>query len=91
MQILSIKPVANSGGGAVKAIATFDLALSEDVRVYGLRLMRGPDGRYLTYAPNGNGGRRLATFSPTLATAITQTAVHSFERQATADGSTSKN
>ncbi|MBD9636101.1 hypothetical protein IB277_07310 [Ensifer sp. ENS07] len=91
MKVLSIKPAANSGGGTVKAIATFDLALSEDVRVYGLRLMRGPDGRYLTYAPNGNGGRLLATFSPALAAQITTAAINELERQATANGTTSKN
>ena len=91
MKVLSLKPAANSGGGSVKVVATFDLELSDSVRLYGLRLMRGPDGRYLTYAPNGNGGRRLATFSPALASEITTAAINELEGQVTADGTTSKN
>ncbi|RDL51817.1 hypothetical protein BLJAPNOD_02959 [Ensifer sp. M14] len=91
MQVLNLKPAANSGGGAMKLIAQFDLVLSDDVRVYGLKLMQTPSGQHIVSAPNGNGGRRLATFSPTLATAITQAAICEIKGHDTADGTTSKN
>lgn len=91
MRILDLQPVASHGGGAVKLVATFDLELSDDIKMYALRLMRAGDGRHLTYAPNGNGGRRLATFSPALAAQITKAAVNQLEGQVTADGATSEN
>lgn len=79
MRILSLSPVAKPGGGSVKLIAEFDLELSSVVRLYGLRLMETPDRRRIIYAPNGNGGRRLATFSPELATEITKAAIDKLE------------
>lgn len=91
MQILDIKPVANSGGGAVKLLATFDLQLTDEIRMHGLRLMEAPGGRRLVYAPNGNGGRRLATFSPALAATITEAATAKMKGHDTADGTTSQN
>lgn len=75
----------------MKLVATFDLELSNEVRIYGLKLMERPDGRRLSYAPNGNGGRRLATFSSALASEITTAAINELEGQVTADGTTSKN
>jgi hypothetical protein len=89
MKILDIKPVADRGGGT-RTLALFDLELNSDTRLYGLKLMEAPDGRRIVYAPNGNGGRRLATFSPELAAEITKTATAKLERQATAHGADSK-
>lgn len=91
MRILSICPVANSGGGTMRLVAYFDLELSSDVKIYGLKLMETPDGRRVSYAPNGNGGRRLATFSPALAATITKAATVKLRGQDTADGTTSEN
>jgi len=88
---LDLQPVASRGGGTMRLVASFDLELSSEVRIYGLRLMQAPGGRHVTYAPNGNGGRRLATFSPALATAITEAAINELEGHVTADGTTSKN
>ncbi|KQV33125.1 hypothetical protein ASE37_18865 [Rhizobium sp. Root268] len=86
MRVTALQPVANSGGGSVKVVATFDLQLNDDVRLFGLRLMEAPGGKRLIYAANANGGRRTATFSPSLATAITASALTELERHATADG-----
>lgn len=87
MRITSIASSSDGGGGAVREIARFDLQLSHDVKLYGLRLMRAPDGRYLTYAPS-SGGRRFATFAPSLVDSITAAAVSSFNDmgQMTANG-----
>jgi hypothetical protein len=90
MQILNIEPAARTGSGAMRLIAHFDLELSSDVKIYGLKLMEAPGGRRLSYAPNGNGGRRLASFSPALATAITAAATAKLRRHATANGTTSE-
>lgn len=91
MKVLDIKPVANSGGGSVRAVAVFDLQLTDEIRMHGLKLMEAPGGRRIVYAPSGNGGRRLATFSPALAAAITDAATAKMRGQDTADGTTSKN
>lgn len=76
MKILSIRP-APPGSGAVREIARFDLQLSDDVRLYGLRLMQTTEGRHLTYAPS-SGGRRFATFAPSLVDTITAAAISEF-------------
>jgi len=74
MKILDLRPSSFDGGGAVREMARFDLALSDEVRLYGLRLMQTPNGRHLTYAPS-SGGRRFATFAPSLVDSITAAAV----------------
>jgi hypothetical protein len=74
MHILSITPSHSDGGGGVREIARFDLQLSDDVKLYGMRLMQTPAGRHLTYAPS-SGGRRFATFAPALVEDITVSAV----------------
>ncbi|MDX0555560.1 hypothetical protein GOL37_27440 [Sinorhizobium medicae] len=91
MRILDIKPAANPGGGQVRLIANFDLELDDNVRMYDLKLMETFDGRRLVYSPNGNGGRRLATFSPAIATAITEAATAKLRGHVTANGTTSQN
>jgi hypothetical protein len=52
--------------------------------------METPDGRRIVYAPNGNGGRRLATFSPELAAEITKAATEKLEGHDIANGSNSE-
>jgi hypothetical protein len=73
LKILSIAPSFYGGSGSVREIARFDLQLSDDVKLYGLRLMETPEGRHLTYAPS-SGGRRFATFAPSLVDDITASA-----------------
>ncbi|WP_421579484.1 hypothetical protein [Shinella sp. M31] len=85
MKILDLKPASGNGGGAVKLMATFDLELSQDVRLFGLRLMEAADSRRLIYAANANGGRRTATFSPALAQAITLAATQHLKGHETAN------
>jgi hypothetical protein len=90
MRVLNLQPVADRGGGAVKLVANFDLHLDETVRMFGLKLMQAPDGRRLVFAPNANGGRRLATFAPALAAVITKEATLELERHFTAHGTNSE-
>lgn len=74
MKILAIRPAPPGSG---KAFAHFDMALTDDVRLYGLRLIETDDGRFLTYAPNSH-GQRVATFTPTLANEISRAASAAF-------------
>ncbi|HEY0220390.1 MAG TPA: hypothetical protein VGC26_11600 [Afipia sp.] len=87
MKILSIRPSPPGGSGSVREIARFDLQLSDDLKLYGLRLMQTREGRHLTYAPS-SGGRRFATFAPALVDDITTAAISTFNNmgQVTADG-----
>ncbi|RZI54748.1 MAG: hypothetical protein EOP12_01255 [Pseudomonas sp.] len=71
-------------------LATFDLALDENVRFYGMRLLRSPDGGHVTYAPTAIGGRRSATFARSLAEAITKQALTIYSEHVTANGATSQ-
>ena len=86
MRISNLQPAANPGGGTVRLVATFDLELDHNLRIFSLRLMETAEGRRLVYAPNGNGGRRLATFSPDLAAQITRAATEKFEGHVIANG-----
>lgn len=74
MRILSIQPAIDRGGGSFRDVATFDLELSDEVRLCRLRLLRAPDGKHLTYAPVAS-GKRCMTFHPTIARKITELAV----------------
>ncbi len=73
MRVLSLTPAADPGGGSLKLAATFDLQISDTVRLYGLRLLEAPDGRRIVYAAQA-GSRRTATFDPLLAERITNMA-----------------
>ncbi|WP_245428248.1 hypothetical protein [Rhizobium phaseoli] len=84
MHILSMQPVAKPGGGSLKLLATFDLELSEMVRLYGVRLFSAPDGRRIVYAAQA-GSRRTATFDPRLAEQITNLASQSYREALTAN------
>lgn len=86
MRILDLQPVSGNGDRATRLVATFDLELDDSVRMFGLKLMETPDGRRLTYAPSANGGRRTATFSPSMAAQITAAATTKLEGHETADG-----
>jgi hypothetical protein len=88
MDVLNIEPVADRGGGGMRILAHFDLQLSDDVRMYGLRLLEAPDGNRITYAPQ-SGSRRSATFARQLAERITAAASISLEA-VTANGPTSE-
>ncbi|MET4278715.1 MULTISPECIES: hypothetical protein [unclassified Bradyrhizobium] len=88
MKITFITPSPFDGGGGMREIARFDLQLSDEVRLYGLRLMQTREGRRLTYAPS-SGGRRFATFAPALVDTITAAAISAFNDMGhvTANGS----
>lgn len=70
MRILSIHPASPGTDG--RAIAHFDVELTPDLRLCGLRLVES-NGRFLTYAAN-NHGRPTATFSRHLATELSRAA-----------------
>ncbi|QIG68356.1 hypothetical protein EVB74_022 [Rhizobium phage RHph_Y3_56_1] len=84
MRILALKPIADPGGGTMKLVATFDLQLTDTVRLYGLRLLQTPDGRRIVYAAQA-GSRRTATFDPRLAEQITDLASQSYREALTAN------
>ncbi|MER8743864.1 hypothetical protein NKH54_12340 [Mesorhizobium sp. M1004] len=70
MQILSIRP---EPPGAGSVVARFDLELSDQLRMFGLRLVKKPDGHRAIYAPN-SGGVRVVTFGATLVQEIANAA-----------------
>ncbi|MDL2409969.1 hypothetical protein PY650_31005 [Rhizobium calliandrae] len=77
MEILDFKLIDEHSGGH-RAVACFDLKLTDEVRLYGLRLLRMRDGRLLTFAPQ-SGYRRVATFAAPLAARITRLAADQLE------------
>ncbi|TWF49637.1 hypothetical protein [Neorhizobium alkalisoli] len=91
MKIENLQPAAHPGGGTMALVATFDLQITGDVRICGMRLLRAPDGRMLTYAPTAVGGRRSVTFSPATTAAITEAASQQFMERVTAYVSTTTN
>ena len=78
MNITSLTPIFDNRPGKLKTLAHFDLQLSPDVRIYGMRLLEDSRGRRLSYPPS-SGGRRFATFDSALAEAITNAAVKVYE------------
>lgn len=76
MQILTMKLIDEPTHGH-RAIAAFDLQLTDDCRLYGLRLLRMRDGNILTFAPQ-SGSRRVATFAAPLAERITKLATDEY-------------
>ena len=77
MKISNLEPAADRGSG-MRTLAYFDLELSEEVRLYGLRLLEAPDGNRVTYAAQ-SGSRRSATFARSLAEKITKLASYELE------------
>ncbi|OWK24148.1 hypothetical protein AJ87_24355 [Rhizobium yanglingense] len=86
MKILTFSPAVNPGGGSMKVVANFDLQLTSDIAVYGMRLLRAPNGDHISYAPTALGGRRSVTFARPLAEAITATALKTLMELDTANG-----
>lgn len=82
MQIQNLEPVADRGGG-VKLLALFDLQLTPEVRMHGMKLLQSPDGKCITYAAQ-SGPRRTATFARSLAERITAAALKSYLEATTA-------
>lgn len=78
MRIVYMNPVSDDRGRNV-CVATIDIELNEDVRLYGLRLLRMEDGEFRVYAPQA-GKRRTATFSHEMVRRITELAVERWER-----------
>jgi hypothetical protein len=76
MKILYCHPTGETG--RKDCIAFVDVEVSKDLRLYGLRLVRKPDGAHFLYAPRA-GQRRVATFSKPMAQALTDMAVEAFE------------
>ena len=70
MHILSIRPAPPGTG---RTVALFDIAVTDELRLYDVRLIETEDGRHLSYAPNSH-GRRTATFAPNLANEISRAA-----------------
>jgi len=76
MRILYTHPLKS--GKDRDAVAFVDVELNEHVRLYGLRLVRQPDGQHRLYAPQA-GQRRTATFSEPMAARLTALAVEALE------------
>lgn len=75
MHILSIRP---EPPGAGSVVARFDLELSDQLRMFGLRLIKKPDGHRAIYAPN-SGGVRVVTFGAALVQEIANAAEAAIE------------
>ena len=84
MRITRLDQVHIVTSGSMRTIAYFDVELSPEIKLYGMRLLEAPSGKRISYAPS-SGGRRFATFAPDLAASITDAAIKSYERQATAN------
>lgn len=78
MQILKMEPERRRTSGGFETIAIFDVQLSDDVRLYGVRMVKKPDGGIITWAPS-SGGRRFATFSTDLAIRLAKAATEFYE------------
>ncbi|RWN72282.1 MAG: hypothetical protein EOS04_35690 [Mesorhizobium sp.] len=76
MKILNIRRPKAPG-----AEARFDIALTDQIRLFGLALTKNADGAWRTYAPR-NSGVRVASFHPALADLITRAAVAALEGEA---------
>jgi len=76
MKILYCHPTGERG--AKDCVAFVDVELNEHIRLYGLRLVRQPDGAHFLFAPQ-SGPRRTATFSKPLAERLTVLALEALE------------
>ncbi|WP_337267117.1 hypothetical protein [Oryzifoliimicrobium ureilyticus] len=79
MKILYTHPTNETGDRA--CVAFVDVELNEHIRLYGLRLVRQPDGNHFLFAPQA-GHRRSATFSKPLAERLTALALEALKRAA---------
>jgi hypothetical protein len=76
MKILYCHPTRETGKR--DCIAFVDVELNEHIRLYGLRLVKQPDGNHMLYAPQA-GQRRVATFSAPMAQRLTDLALEAME------------
>ncbi|WP_077962405.1 hypothetical protein [Ensifer adhaerens] len=76
MKVLYAHPTGETGQRG--CVAFIDIQMNADIRMYGLRLVRQPDGRFTIYAPQF-GRRQAATFSKPLAERLTELAVEALE------------
>ncbi|TGT55112.1 hypothetical protein [Mesorhizobium sp. M8A.F.Ca.ET.167.01.1.1] len=77
MQILRITPEPPGNGNV---IARFDIALNDDIRLFGLRITERTAGGYSIYGPNAHGGRTV-TFSYNLVDQMARAALAALEEQ----------
>jgi hypothetical protein len=70
------------GDAGTKLLAKFDVELTDEIRLYNMKLIENHAGRRLTYA-SSSGGQRNATFSIELNEKITHAAVAAFEGRET--------
>lgn len=72
MRVLYCHPTREAGERA--CVAFVDFEINENLRLYGIRLIRQPDGRHTLSAPQC-GKRQSATFGRHLAERLTSLAV----------------
>ena len=77
MQILNLAGTDDNRPG-VRESARFDLQITADCRIYGVRLMEAPDGHRFVYGPAAR-GQRAATFSTDFAIELTREAITAYE------------
>lgn len=78
MKIIGIYPMQGDERRASTCLARFNLQLTPDVRILGLRLVATGDGLKI-HQPSINGGGRSATFSPELCEKIKALAATEYE------------
>ncbi|MBZ9904796.1 hypothetical protein LB557_02080 [Mesorhizobium sp. BR115XR7A] len=78
MQILRI--TREPPGGSGNTLARFDIALNDDIRLFGLRITERSAGGYSVYGPNAH-GTRIVTFSYELVDQMARAALAALEEQ----------
>lgn len=78
MQILRI--TREPPGGSGNTLARFDIALNDDIRLFGLRVTERTAGGYSVYGPNAH-GTRTVTFSYELVDQMARAALAALQEQ----------
>lgn len=81
VKILDIRPEPPGFGST---IARVDIALSDQCKLFNLKLVAGRDGTHRVYAPSAF-GTNTATFAPELAAQIARAAITSLGEKTTDD------
>lgn len=76
MHILEIRPAPPGVG---RTVAYFDLQLTDDIRLYGFKLVVGNGSQYVSHAANIH-GVKAATFSRELQQQITSAAAQAWRK-----------
>jgi hypothetical protein len=71
VRVIQIRALRSNGG---RDIATFDVAITEHLRLFDLTLRKSEDGGYRTYAPKA-AGKHAASFHPDLANQLSAAAL----------------